>query len=326
MDPLTPIENQAKLTKELFKRGYTAGRAMPKPARARMIACGMGGSILGAELFQTFAQSALPELEISVWQTYGLPNSVGRATADAYCISYSGNTEETLSAFRKAYDQGTTLACLAGGGTLAAKAKKMNVRLVVLPETVVPRQVAPFVFGFFVGLYCRDAKTTREVTRIALDERAINAAAARIAIKLAKKQVLVYTPISSLSLAHLWEIHLNETAGLLAFGDDIPDIDHHTLAALNNASERSAFHALFLESTKQSSAMRKRIDLTKRTLGRIGIGHSSVAIKTNSLLESLLSNTAIASLSAIAIARKTRFNPFTNTIQDSFKKNLRIRP
>lgn len=325
MDPLTILETHTQLAQDLFRQGYERGLSLSKPKHARVVVCGMGGSILGAELFQTFAQRTLPNLEVTIWQTYGLPPASAKQT-DIYCISYSGNTEETISAFQAARKAHASPVCLAHGGMLASKASNNHIPLVALPDTAVPRLVAPFVFGFFTGLYRRDAKTQRAAAHLNIDAHAMAMQAKRLARSLAKKQILVYTPVSSLSLAHLWEIHLNETAGLLAFGDDIPDIDHHTLAALNNASERSAFHALFLESTKQSSAMHKRIDLTKRTLGRIGIGHSSVAIKTNSLLESLLSNTAIASLSAIAIARKTRFNPFTNTIQDSFKKNLRIRP
>ena len=297
---------------------------MPKPKHTRMVVCGMGGSILGAELFQTFAGRTLPDLDVMIWQTYGLPPKA-RKQADIYCISYSGNTEETISAFQAARKQRASLTCLAKGGVLMSKARGNRVPLVALPDTAVPRLVAPFIFGFFTGLYCRGAKTRHAAARLAIDMRHIASLTARLAPKLAKKQILMYTPVSSLSLAHLWEIHLNETAGLLAFGDDIPDIDHHTLAALNNAPGRKAFHALFLMTGNESPAMRRRISLTEQTLKRLGIPYSPIIPFSKATIPSLLAHAVSASLCAIAIARETRFNPFTNTIQDSFKKNLRAR-
>ncbi len=324
MDSLTPLEQQTERTSELFRQGYAAGSAFPKPKHNRMTVCGMGGSILGAELFQTFAARALPDLDVVTWQTYGLPPK--HAQSDTYCISYSGNTEETLSAFRTACAGRGRPACLAHTGMLAAQAKKMHAPFQMLPDTVVPRLVAPFVFGFFVGLYCHDMGTKRGVARLSSDIDRANASMRPQAIKLAKKQILLYTPVSSLSLAHLWEIHLNETAGLLAFGDDIPDIDHHTLAALKNASGRSAFHALFLINGTESKRMQKRIALTQYTFKRLGIAYSPVAIASRSTIASLLAHARLASMTAIAIARKTRFNPFTNTIQATFKKKLRGRP
>ncbi len=324
MDPLSILETHTQLAQDLFRQGYERGLSLSKPKHARMVVCGMGGSILGAELFQTFAQRALPDLEVTIWQTYGLPPASAKQT-DIYCISYSGNTEETISAFQAARKAHASPVCLAHGGMLASKASTNRIPLVALPDTAVPRLVAPFVFGFFMGLYRRDAKTQRAAAHLSIDARATATQAKRLARSLAKKQILVYTPVSSLSLAHLWEIHLNETAGLLAFGDDIPDIDHHTLAALNHAPNRAAFHTLFLVTGNESVAMRRRINLTEQTLKRLGIPCSPVIPFSKTTILSLLTHTMLASLCAIAIARETRFNPFTNTIQDSFKKNLRTR-
>lgn len=249
-----------------------------------------------------------------------------RADTDVYCISYSGNTEETLSAFYATRGLRIEPICLARNGILARKAKQTGLTLQILPDTVVPRLVAPFVFGFFVGLYWRNEQGKRAISRATLDMETIASAARKTAAHLAKKHVLLYTPLSSLSLAHLWEIHLNETAGSLAFGDDIPDIDHHTLAALHHASGRQAFRALFISAGKQPARMKLRIAMTQRTLKRIGIPSLLIAFPSKSTLAPILTQAVYASLVAIAIARKTRFNPFTNTIQDTFKKDLRASP
>src|SRR3990167_5712730 len=73
--------------------------AIPKRAYERVIACGMGGSALAADLVNTYLDL---NPDIVVHRDYGLPNE---ATERSLIIvtSHSGNTEESLSAFEEAH-------------------------------------------------------------------------------------------------------------------------------------------------------------------------------------------------------------------------------
>src|SRR3989338_8353660 len=66
----------------------------------RFLVAGMGGSALPAELFSSFR----PELDLIIHRDYGLPSLPQERWRDRLVIasSYSGNTEETLSAFEEA--------------------------------------------------------------------------------------------------------------------------------------------------------------------------------------------------------------------------------
>ncbi len=68
-----------------------------------VLICGMGGSaIAGDYLIQAFENEL--NIPVIVNKTYNLPNFVDEHTL-VVCISYSGNTEETLSRFHEALEK-----------------------------------------------------------------------------------------------------------------------------------------------------------------------------------------------------------------------------
>src|SRR3989344_8660163 len=96
---------------------------------SHVIVCGMGGSgVVG-----NFLQALLPRTEVVVHKGYGFPP---RELEDAlYCIiSYSGETEETVSAFREIKEAGKPVIVISGGGTLIAESEKSAVPRIVIPQ------------------------------------------------------------------------------------------------------------------------------------------------------------------------------------------------
>src|SRR5579872_6686865 len=61
-----------------------------------ILIAGMGGSAIGGSLLETYGSDHIP-VPLTVWRNYGLPAYVGDRTL-VIAASYSGNTEETLSA------------------------------------------------------------------------------------------------------------------------------------------------------------------------------------------------------------------------------------
>jgi glucose/mannose-6-phosphate isomerase len=107
------------------------------PARSRsVLVCGMGGSAIGAEVAAVWA--AAHGVRVTVHRSYGLPAWLDDATLLVFS-SYSGNTEETLSAFDAAARFGAARRCIATGGTLAARARAAGAPLVLLPPGLQPR-------------------------------------------------------------------------------------------------------------------------------------------------------------------------------------------
>ena len=91
----------------------------------RVVVVGMGGSAIGGDLLADLAslEDAPP---IAVSRDYHAPSYVDEGTLVIAC-SYSGNTEETLSAFGQALSSGAKVVAVTSGGKLAAEARESDI-------------------------------------------------------------------------------------------------------------------------------------------------------------------------------------------------------
>ena len=83
-----------------------------------IIVCGLGGSALpGNVLACWLGQSKITAPTIHIHRDYGLPMQIKEGSL-IVCMSYSGNTEETLSAINEALAKNLTVAAITTGGKL----------------------------------------------------------------------------------------------------------------------------------------------------------------------------------------------------------------
>ena len=334
MEQLTSLFAYVERIGEQFHHGYTQGASIRGIARKRRIVCaGMGGSILGAECFQTLALSERIPVHVTIWQTYGLPHEVLALRPLVCCISYSGNTEETLSAFDTARNHSLPLMAFSTDGVLLRKAKNAHVIHPVIPDAIVPRFSVAYMFGFLTGMYDKQSVNPVKLpsalfngvnpNHIFLAQKQIRKKAREIARVINSTRCLVYTIPALTSLGHVWEINLNETAKTLAFADDIPDIDHHALAALAWQKSVKDFTALVIRGFEESPAMRKRLKLSEQTLRSIGLKTISIQLEGKTIREKILFGLALAQMTGLELAKIKRVNPLETKIQERFKKQLR---
>jgi glucose/mannose-6-phosphate isomerase len=95
----------------------------------------MGGSALAAMISQTWPAYKIP---FEICRQYKIPAYVSQNTLFIAC-SYSGNTEETLSALAEAEQKGAKIVIIAGGGKLQEIAQAKNYEFVLLPKAEQPR-------------------------------------------------------------------------------------------------------------------------------------------------------------------------------------------
>ena len=79
-----------------------------------VIICGMGGSALPANILNTVTS---PRVPIYIHRDYGLPKTANEDSL-IICISYSGNTEETVSALEESITKNITAVSIATGGKI----------------------------------------------------------------------------------------------------------------------------------------------------------------------------------------------------------------
>jgi len=99
-----------------------------------IVICGLGGSGIGGAIVQAIVQDEI-KIPILTVNTYDVPEFVGPNTL-VICSSFSGNTEETISAYHQAKDKGAKICCITAGGKLRFLADTNNDDLAILPHHI----------------------------------------------------------------------------------------------------------------------------------------------------------------------------------------------
>jgi len=109
-----------------------------------VVIVGMGGSGIGGEILHDWLRDTLP-IPIEVCKDYTLPAYVNKNTL-IFANSYSGNTEETLTAFLTAIHRKCHVLAVTSGGQLEVFCKKLQVPHVIIPSGLQPRVAVPYMF------------------------------------------------------------------------------------------------------------------------------------------------------------------------------------
>jgi glucose/mannose-6-phosphate isomerase len=246
----------------------------PRDAPGGLIVAGMGGSAIGGAL----AQAALGDRAsrpIFVSRDYALPPS---ATPDStvLCLSYSGETEETLAAFDAAGALGARRIVCTTGGRLAEAARADGVPVIPLPGGFQPR--ATVGYSLVVALEVAALAGVGESLRSEIDVAAAHAEQLvadwgpdapedSLAKSLAHSLDGTVPQIAGAGLttavAYRWKTQINENAKSPAFASELPELDHNEIVGWSGAEQLGRFAAIFLDDRDLHPRVRRRMELTE---------------------------------------------------------------
>ncbi len=232
-----------------------------------VVVCGMGGSHLAGDLLNPLQ----PGLDLRTWSDYGLPPIPADKLQDSLVIasSYSGNTEETLDAYRAAQERGLPLAAVAIGGKLLELAKKDGVPYVQMPDTgIQPRMALGFSLRALLALI-GDQDGLRRTQELAHDPQAgaVESEGRDLAKWLKNYVPVIYAADPNRPLAYYWKITLNETGKIPAFYNVLPELNHNEMNGFDvKPSSRPLaqnFAFIFLSDTEDHPLVQKRMVILK---------------------------------------------------------------
>lgn len=237
---------------------------------------GMGGSSIGGALLDSLIGSASP-VPIAINRSYSVPAWAGPNTLAVF-ISYSGNTEETLSAFADAGSTGACRIAITTGGKLASMCEEEDVAVHRIPPGLPPRAALPYTFvpllhlARYSNILSLDEGEIREASSLLHDvndtESGSGQLAGRLAEALHEKIPLIYSGPGLMSAVNLrWRGQLQENAKSLAFGNFYPELNHNEIVGWQS-SESITGNAVVIELVDRDDgeAIRKRMDLTRSLL------------------------------------------------------------
>jgi glucose/mannose-6-phosphate isomerase len=134
---LTAVGQLGSHCREGYANGTGAG-ALPDLADVRSVVfCGMGGSAVAGDVLRSVFRDRLG-VPVEVNRSSALPEHAGPHSL-VVVASYSGNTSETLAAFREATKRGCRSIVITSGGTIADDAAEAGVPVVRVPGGFQPR-------------------------------------------------------------------------------------------------------------------------------------------------------------------------------------------
>ena len=246
--------------------------SIPQFEATGLVVCAIGGSGIGGALAAAALGDRLSR-PIIVVRDYELAPWTPADHA-VLCMSYSGNTEETLACFEAADALGVRRLVATTGGALAEAARSAEVPVIGIPSGLQPRAAVGYVFAIAaevaaVAGAAEPIRTEIDGTAAFLAEQAESLAvrAGELAASLHGSVPLVYGCDLTAPIAYRWKTQINENAKQHAFTHVLPELDHNEIVGWAEGQAAGPFSAVFLVDSDQHPRERQRAELTAELVG-----------------------------------------------------------
>jgi glucose/mannose-6-phosphate isomerase len=260
----------------------------------------MGGSAIGGDLAKDYLVDNLT-VPVEVVREYDLPGYVGKRSC-VVISSYSGNTEETVSAMKESLARGATLVALTTGGEVEKLAEANGIPLLRIPAGFQPREALAFSFIpilSILGSRCRDLDFEGEIGQAVEVLRSLSKRLAgpdeeneayRLARALRDRFPVIYSRSKYFrSVVNRWRSQLAENSEVLATTHLLPELNHNEIVGWGQNREfLSRTHVIFLTDAGFDTKIRLRLDLTREILEPLAGGSSEIRSEGEGLLSRML--------------------------------------
>jgi len=291
----------------------------------KFLVIGMGGSHLAADLLKVWD----PSFDIIIHQDYKLPSLPEGVLKDRLIIlsSYSGNTEETLSAFEEADAKNLPLAIISIGGKLLELAKKNKLPYVQMPNTgIQPRSAIGFNLMALLRIMNLERAITeaRQISSI-LKPLQFEVEGRELAKRLNNFVPIIYSSLRNFPIAYNWKIKFIETSKIPAFYNVFPELNHNEMAGFdaNNDTEilSKNFYFLLLEDKNDTPKIKKRM----KTLAKLYRDHNLKIefiklVDSNNIFYKIFSSLILSDWTAYYIAKSYGVESEQVPMVEEFKK------
>jgi glucose/mannose-6-phosphate isomerase len=268
----------------------------------KVVILGMGGSAIGGDLLKSLAELEA-KIPVIIHRGYGLPLFVDDRTL-LIASSYSGNTEETLSAFEPALKTGAKKLAMTTGGRLQELAEKNNIPVFKIGYKAQPRAALGFSFLPTLCFLQKLGMLSKKSTYVSEMVKVLEQLSARInekaplpsnpAKKLAQRLYsclpVIYGAGILAEVAHRWKTQINENSKAWAFYEVFPELNHNATVGYQFPAElASRIRVVLLRCPSLNQRIRLRYEVTGELLDRSGIAHEYIDSEGKSPLSQMMS-------------------------------------
>ena len=283
-DMLAHIHNVPELCRQAWQLAASFNLPLDYSRVNKVVVLGMGGSAIGADLVASLvaAEAGIP---IFIQRDYDLPAFVDDKTL-VIASSYSGMTEEMLSAFNQALNTDSKKLVITTGGRLNELAQAKGVPVFSFNYKAQPRAALPFSFlpilNFMQRLdFISDKSADFSEMIVVLEQlsREINESiplsrnrAKQLAQGFYGKLAVIYGAGITAEVAHRWKTQLNENSKTWAFHEVFPELNHNAVVGYRFPPElASNILVVMLQSSHLPQPILHRYRITSQILKKANV-------------------------------------------------------
>ena len=238
---------------------------------------GMGGSAIGGDVARVIAQNDC-SLPIFVNRSYNIPDWVGTNTL-VIASSYSGNTEETLSAFNQCKQKQASIIVITTGGEIENYANQYQLDRILVPSGYQPRAALGFSFTLILYLLNKLGfipddiidkiyNIIKPLISMSVQMQEKDNEALKIAKKIYTTCPIIYGSEDLTWVAALrFRGQLAENSKMLAFHHNFPEQNHNEIEGWTcNQSIMNNMSIIWMQDTSDHSGIKSRMSISSKLL------------------------------------------------------------
>ncbi|MEM2024976.1 MAG: bifunctional phosphoglucose/phosphomannose isomerase [Desulfurococcaceae archaeon] len=283
-----------------------------------VVVIGMGGSGIVGDYLNSLSGDSCT-IPIHALKSYLIPGFVGERSL-VVAVSYSGDTIETLLAFKKAFERRAKIVALSSGGKLKEMAIKYNVPHIALPSGLLPRASLPIMLYTALGLLDSSGHTIVSKNTAAESLAFLRGSlpvALQISTEIAQwinesvvvgRRLLViasHTPLEALAIRGKNE--LNENSKLITKVDVAPEWMHNDIVGYESSFplELSVIEVV----DPDNSIGRKLVEFMESVYLNSGARLFRLGLKGRNILEKIMFGSIIWGLASVSLAELRTLDP-----------------
>ncbi len=281
----------------------------------KLLISGMGGSGIGGRIMESLANFENIG-DISSWNNYGLPAWLS-SNDNVICISYSGNTAETLSVAKDAHELGCEIEVITTGGKLGDLANDNDWQKTLIESGHQPRAALPLLLKPL--LYKLNFSNIDEIVKDVSEQNYGKSQIENIATNLSGKIPCIYTEPSLEPVGYRWRCQIQENAKQLAFHHVIPEMNHNEIVGWTNANPNMI--PVLIRKVNEDSEIRNRFEALKNTAWK-NIRIVEIFAKCDNHLSKILETIYIGDMASIELAKLNGVDPTPVKVIENLKNEL----
>ena len=278
-----------------------AGNHKPYFRHKNIVACGMGGSAITADILGVIGKHDF-NVPYLVVKNYTLPSWVDANTL-VILFSYSGNTEETLSCFELAYQSGARILGVTSGGPLGSLLQERGLDSITIPGGLPPRAALGYLLGSVLGslsstglIADQSVAINRSVEQLSMDRIAYGKdddtnSAYVLAQEMHTSFPIIYGESETTSaIAYRWCCQLAENSKMIAHPHVLPELNHNEIVGWQKAGKDETKNGvIWLLDQSMLERNMKRYELTKDIIKEQTVYQYTAMGQGETVLERMLS-------------------------------------